>query len=80
MHDRISDKAYGIIEAHDRLLEEWAAIVPMARDLGIPVPASSVTENMLRATVAKGMGDDDFCSAIRILEDWTGTVIKKRES
>jgi 3-hydroxyisobutyrate dehydrogenase/2-hydroxy-3-oxopropionate reductase len=49
----------------------------MARDLNIPVPASSVTEQMLRATVAKGMGDDDFCSAIRVLEDWTGTVIKK---
>ncbi|MEO8099267.1 MAG: NAD(P)-dependent oxidoreductase [Acidobacteriota bacterium] len=49
----------------------------MARDLNIPVPASSVTEQMLRATVAKGWGDDDFCSAIRVLEDWTGTVIKK---
>lgn len=49
----------------------------MARELGVPVPASSVTENMLRAAVAKGWGDDDFCSAIRVLEDWTGTVIKK---
>jgi 3-hydroxyisobutyrate dehydrogenase/2-hydroxy-3-oxopropionate reductase len=50
----------------------------MARDLGVPVPASSVTENMLRAAVAKGWGDDDFCSAIRVLEDWTGTEIKKK--
>jgi len=49
----------------------------MARRLNVPVPASSVTENMLRAAVAKGWGDDDFCSAIRVLEDWTGTVIKK---
>lgn len=50
----------------------------MARELDVPVPASSVTEQMLRATVAKGWGDDDFCSAIRVLEDWTGTVIKKQ--
>lgn len=49
----------------------------MARRLGVPVPASSVTENMLRAAVAKGWGDDDFCSAIRVLEDWTGEEIKK---
>ncbi|MEP6961909.1 MAG: NAD(P)-dependent oxidoreductase, partial [Acidobacteriota bacterium] len=49
----------------------------MARDLDIPVPASSVTEQMLRAAIAKGWGDDDFCSAIRVLEDWTGTEIKK---
>jgi 3-hydroxyisobutyrate dehydrogenase/2-hydroxy-3-oxopropionate reductase len=49
----------------------------MARRLNVPVPASSVTENMLRAAVAKGWGEDDFCSAIRVLEDWTGVVIKK---
>lgn len=49
----------------------------MARELEVPTPASSVTEQMLRATVAKGWGDDDFCSAIRVLEDWTGTVIRK---
>jgi 3-hydroxyisobutyrate dehydrogenase/2-hydroxy-3-oxopropionate reductase len=49
----------------------------MAKSLDVPLPASAVTEQMLRATVAKGWGDDDFCSAIRVLEDWTGTVIKK---
>src|SRR5207253_3113136 len=49
----------------------------MAREMNIPLPASSVTEQMLRATVAKGWGDDDFCSAIRVLEDWTGSMIKK---
>jgi 3-hydroxyisobutyrate dehydrogenase-like beta-hydroxyacid dehydrogenase len=47
----------------------------MARSLGIPVPQSAVTEQMLRAAVSKGWGDDDFCSAIRVLEDWTGMVI-----
>ena len=35
LHDRIGDRAYLILEAHDRLLEEWAAIMPMARDLGM---------------------------------------------
>jgi len=49
----------------------------MARSLNVPVPASSVTEQMLRAAIAKGWGDDDFCSAIRVLEDWTGTEIRK---
>jgi len=49
----------------------------MARSLDVPVPASSVTEQMLRAAIGKGWGADDFCSAIRVLEDWTNTVIKK---
>ena len=49
----------------------------MARALNVPVPASSVTEQMLRAAIGKGWGDDDFCSAIRVLEDWTGTEVRK---
>ena len=49
----------------------------MARSLDIPLPQSAVTEQMLRAAVSKGWGDDDFCSAIRVLEDWTGTEIRK---
>jgi hypothetical protein len=33
---------------------------------------------MLRAVIARGWGDDDFCSAIRVLEDWAGVVVQKQ--
>ena len=36
-----------------------------------------LTEQMLRATIANGWGDDDFCSAIRVLEEWAGVRSKK---
>jgi 3-hydroxyisobutyrate dehydrogenase-like beta-hydroxyacid dehydrogenase len=49
----------------------------MARSLDVPVPQSAVAEQMLRAAIAKGWGDDDFCSTIRVLEDWTGSEIRK---
>ena len=49
----------------------------MAKSLDVPLPASAVTEQMLRATIAKGWGDEDFCSAIRVLEDWAGIEVKK---
>lgn len=49
----------------------------MAKSLNLPVPMSAVTEQMLQATIAKGWGEDDFCSAIRVLEDWAGTTIQK---
>lgn len=51
--------------------------IEMANSLDTPTPASAVTQQMLRAVIAKGWGDDDFCSAIRVLEDWTGTTVKK---
>jgi len=45
--------------------------------LDLPLPTSAVTHQMLQATIAKGWGDDDFCSAIRVLEDWAGIIVQK---
>src|SRR5580693_3117272 len=48
-----------------------------AKDLGVPLPVTALTEQMLRANMASGRADDDFCSVIRVLEDWAGVVVKK---
>jgi len=49
----------------------------LAKSLDLPLPMTAVTEQMLQATIAKGWGDDDFCSAIRVLEDWAKIEVKK---
>ena len=49
----------------------------LAESLDLPLPVTAVTHQMLQATIAKGWGDDDFCSTIRVLEDWAGIVVKK---
>ncbi len=55
--------------------------VGMALECGkthdLPLPLTAITEQMLRAAIAKGYGDDDFCSTIRVMEDWGGVEIKK---
>jgi 3-hydroxyisobutyrate dehydrogenase/2-hydroxy-3-oxopropionate reductase len=48
-----------------------------AREMDIPMPLTGLTEQMLQATIAKGWGEDDFCSAIRVLEEWAGVEVKK---
>lgn len=45
--------------------------------LNVPLPVSALTHQMLGATIARGWGEDDFCSAIRVLEELAGTVVKK---
>ncbi len=47
-----------------------------AKALDLPLPLAAITEQMLRATIAKGYGEDDFCSVIRILEDFAGVEVK----
>jgi 3-hydroxyisobutyrate dehydrogenase-like beta-hydroxyacid dehydrogenase len=51
-----------------------------AKALDVPMPATALTEQMLRAAIARGWGDDDFCSTIRVLEEWAKVVVEKRGS
>lgn len=48
-----------------------------AKAMDVPLPATALTEQMLRAAIARGWGDDDFCSSIRVLEEWAGVVVRK---
>jgi 3-hydroxyisobutyrate dehydrogenase-like beta-hydroxyacid dehydrogenase len=48
-----------------------------AKSMDIPLPSTGLTEQMLRATIARGWGEDDFCGTIRVLEEWAGVVVKK---
>jgi 3-hydroxyisobutyrate dehydrogenase-like beta-hydroxyacid dehydrogenase len=48
-----------------------------AKAMDVPLPATALTEQMLRATIARGWGEDDFCSTIRVLEEWAGTVVER---
>jgi len=60
----------------------------MAKDVGlaletgkamnVPLPGTALTEQMMRAAMASGYADDDFCSTIRVLEEWTGVTIQKQ--
>src|ERR1700722_19148777 len=47
------------------------------KELGVPLPATALTQQMLQANMASGRADDDFCSMIRVLEDWAGIQVKK---
>ncbi|MEQ1947671.1 MAG: NAD(P)-dependent oxidoreductase [Bryobacteraceae bacterium] len=47
-----------------------------ARSSGIPMPVTAATEQLLRVAIARGFGDDDICSTIRVLEEWGGVVVK----
>jgi 3-hydroxyisobutyrate dehydrogenase/2-hydroxy-3-oxopropionate reductase len=47
-----------------------------AKALDLPLPLTAITEQMILATIAKGYGEDDFCSVIRIMEDLAGVEVK----
>lgn len=48
-----------------------------ARAEGVPMPLTSVTQQMFQAALAKGYGDMDFCSTIKVYEEFAGVEVKK---
>jgi 3-hydroxyisobutyrate dehydrogenase/2-hydroxy-3-oxopropionate reductase len=47
-----------------------------AKGLDLPLPLTAITQQMLQAAIAKGYGEDDYCSTIRVLEDLAGIQVK----
>ena len=51
-----------------------------AKAMDVPMPATALTQQMLQAAIARGWGDDDFCSTIRVLEEWAKVVVQKQDA
>ena len=45
--------------------------------LGVPLPLTGLTQQLYQAAISKGLGEDDFCSTIKVLEDLAGVVVQK---
>jgi 3-hydroxyisobutyrate dehydrogenase-like beta-hydroxyacid dehydrogenase len=47
-----------------------------AEALEVPLPLTGLTQQMFRAAIAMGYGDEDMCSTVRVLEQWAHTEVK----
>jgi 3-hydroxyisobutyrate dehydrogenase/2-hydroxy-3-oxopropionate reductase len=49
-----------------------------ARSLDLPMPQTSLTQQMFRAAMAMGFGDEDICATVKVMEAWGGVEVKKK--
>jgi 3-hydroxyisobutyrate dehydrogenase/2-hydroxy-3-oxopropionate reductase len=47
-----------------------------ANELDVPLPLTALTQQMFRAAIAEGSGDEDICSTIKVLERIAGVEVK----
>jgi 3-hydroxyisobutyrate dehydrogenase-like beta-hydroxyacid dehydrogenase len=47
-----------------------------AEEMGLPLPMTSLTEQLFRAAIAEGYGELDMCSTIRVMERWGDVEVK----
>ncbi len=48
------------------------------KELGVPLPLTSLTQQLFQLAIAEGHGDDDFCSTINVLEQLCGVEVKPK--
>ena len=49
-----------------------------AEEMDLPLPLTSLTEQIFRAAISEGYGDADMCSTIRVMERWAGVEVKPK--
>ncbi len=49
-----------------------------AQEMGLPMPMTSLTEQVFQAAISEGYGEDDLCSTIRVMERWAGVEVKAK--
>jgi 3-hydroxyisobutyrate dehydrogenase-like beta-hydroxyacid dehydrogenase len=43
----------------------------------VPLPLTGLTQQMFRAAIARGYGEDDMGSTIKVLEEISGVEVKR---
>ncbi|QOY85927.1 NAD(P)-dependent oxidoreductase [Paludibaculum fermentans] len=46
-------------------------------EMDVPLPLTALTQQLFRAAIAEGVGEDDICSTIKVLERLAGVEVKK---
>jgi 3-hydroxyisobutyrate dehydrogenase/2-hydroxy-3-oxopropionate reductase len=46
------------------------------KELGVPLPVTSLTQQIFQMAISSGLGDEDFCSTIKVLEKLAGVEVK----
>lgn len=58
------------------LRKDVGLMLESARELGVPLPNTSMVHEMLSAGVAQGHGDEDIIAAFKMYEDLAGVVVE----
>ncbi len=49
-----------------------------ANELEVPLPLTGLTQQMFRAAIAQGHGEEDICATIKVLEGMTGVEVRRK--
>jgi 3-hydroxyisobutyrate dehydrogenase/2-hydroxy-3-oxopropionate reductase len=54
-------------------------VLESGKHLNVPLILTSVTHQLFQAAVSAGLGDEDFCSSIKVLEEIAGVEVRPQQ-
>jgi len=60
------------------MLKDIGLAVESGQEMSLPLPITSLTQQMFRAAISEGYGDLDMCSTVRVMERWAGVEVKPK--
>jgi 3-hydroxyisobutyrate dehydrogenase-like beta-hydroxyacid dehydrogenase len=57
------------------LEKDMELMLESAAELNVPVPLTALSRQLYRTAIAKGLGEEDICGSIRVLEDIAGCKV-----
>ena len=64
----------------DNMYKDLSSAIDLADQCGVSMPTATIAWDMLRAAKARGLGSQDSCCVMTILEDLAQTRVKKTET
>ena len=58
------------------MYKDIGLMLESARELDVPLPNTALVHEIFGASIAKGRGDEDICSAIKLFEEFAGVEVK----
>jgi 3-hydroxyisobutyrate dehydrogenase/2-hydroxy-3-oxopropionate reductase len=60
------------------MLKDLGLILDSGAGLGVPLPLTGLTQQLFQAAVASGLGEDNMCSTINVLEELAKVEVKPK--
>jgi 3-hydroxyisobutyrate dehydrogenase/2-hydroxy-3-oxopropionate reductase len=57
------------------LEKDIALMLESAAELGVPMPLTALSQQLYRAAITRGYGEEDICGSIRVLEEMSGCEV-----
>ncbi len=73
----VLDRNFGTNFSTKWMYKDIGMALDNGKRVGVPLPVTAVTSQIFQAAVSRGLGEDDFCSTIKVLEEISGVEVKK---